>query len=61
VRAKTGFIGGTSSLSGVVEALDGRAYVFSILVDYPRFDGLNTAVWKPMQDEICELLVGAGS
>ncbi|MCE9594960.1 MAG: D-alanyl-D-alanine carboxypeptidase/D-alanyl-D-alanine-endopeptidase [Planctomycetes bacterium] len=61
VRAKTGFIGGTSALSGVAEGLDGRTWVFSILVDYPRFEGLNTAVWKPMQNEICELLVGAGS
>jgi D-alanyl-D-alanine carboxypeptidase/D-alanyl-D-alanine-endopeptidase (penicillin-binding protein 4) len=61
VRAKTGFIGGTSALSGIAEAHDGRVYVFSILVDYPRFEGLNTSVWKPMQDDVCELLVGAGS
>lgn len=57
VRAKTGFIGGTSSLSGLCETLDGRTLAFSILVSYPRVAGLNTRVWKPMQDEICELLV----
>jgi len=57
VRAKTGFIGGTSGLSGVVETLDGRTLCFSILVSYPRVDGLNTHVWKPLQDRICELLV----
>jgi D-alanyl-D-alanine carboxypeptidase/D-alanyl-D-alanine-endopeptidase (penicillin-binding protein 4) len=57
VRAKTGFIGGTSALSGIAETLDGRTLVFSILVNYPVVDGLNSAVFKPMQDEICALLV----
>lgn len=61
VQAKTGFIGGVSALSGVANGHDGRTYVFSILVEYPRFDGLNTTVWKPMQDDFCKLLVGAGS
>jgi D-alanyl-D-alanine carboxypeptidase/D-alanyl-D-alanine-endopeptidase (penicillin-binding protein 4) len=61
VHAKTGFIAGTSALCGVAEALDGVRYVFSILVDYPPRDGLNSSCWKPMEDEICELLVGAGS
>jgi len=32
--------------------------VFSILVGYPLVDGLNTAAWKPMQDEICVALAG---
>lgn len=59
VRAKTGFIGGTSALSGVAYALDGRQFVFSILVNYPNFDGLNPTVWKPMQDQICTRLVEA--
>lgn len=57
VRAKTGFIGGTSGLSGFVETRDGRTLIFSILVDYPRFSGLNNSAWKPMQDAICEVLV----
>ena len=56
VRAKTGFIGGTSGLSGVVLE-EGRARLaFSILVEYPRKAGLNTRAWKPMQDRIAQLL-----
>jgi len=58
VRAKTGFIDGTSALSGVARAASGRSFVFSILVEYPSLPGLNTRCWKPMQDELCELLVG---
>jgi D-alanyl-D-alanine carboxypeptidase/D-alanyl-D-alanine-endopeptidase (penicillin-binding protein 4) len=58
VRAKTGFIGGTSALSGLVDAADGRRLAFSILVEYPEQGGLNTQVWKPMQDEICAILAG---
>lgn len=57
VRAKTGFIGGTSGLSGVCDTLEGDRLVFSILVSYPTVDGLNTHCFKPMQDEICALLV----
>jgi D-alanyl-D-alanine carboxypeptidase/D-alanyl-D-alanine-endopeptidase (penicillin-binding protein 4) len=59
VRAKTGFIAGTSALSGVVHAESGRSFVFSVLVNYPNLSGLNTSCWKPMQDEICERLVKA--
>lgn len=57
VRAKTGFIAGTSGFSGALETLGGRRMAFAILVAYPSVDGLNTHCWKPMQDEICELLV----
>jgi D-alanyl-D-alanine carboxypeptidase/D-alanyl-D-alanine-endopeptidase (penicillin-binding protein 4) len=53
VRAKTGFIAGTSALSGVLKAIDGRRLVFSILVEYPPANGLNRSCWKPMQDAIC--------
>lgn len=58
VRAKTGFIGGTSALSGVIENDAGRSVCFSILVEYPVTDGLNTRVWKPMQDKLCRILAG---
>lgn len=53
IHAKTGFIAGTSALSGIVDIEGGRPLVFSILVEYPSFDGLNTSCWKPMQDAIC--------
>jgi D-alanyl-D-alanine carboxypeptidase/D-alanyl-D-alanine-endopeptidase (penicillin-binding protein 4) len=56
VFAKTGFIGGVSALSGLVESATGPRYAFSILVEYPATDGLNKNCWKPMQDEICTLL-----
>jgi D-alanyl-D-alanine carboxypeptidase len=59
VHAKTGFIGGTSALSGLIDAADGRTLVFSILVEYPNLEGLNRSVWKPMEDAICEELAGA--
>ncbi|MDB4453939.1 D-alanyl-D-alanine carboxypeptidase/D-alanyl-D-alanine-endopeptidase [bacterium] len=57
VRAKTGWVKGASGLSGVAETAGGDEVVFSILVGYPLVDGLNTAAWKPMQDEICVALV----
>ncbi|MFT7676087.1 MAG: D-alanyl-D-alanine carboxypeptidase/D-alanyl-D-alanine-endopeptidase (penicillin-binding protein 4) [Planctomycetota bacterium] len=56
VRAKTGFVNGASGLSGLVETQDGRVLAFSILVNYPHVNGLNTHAFKPMQDEICEAL-----
>jgi D-alanyl-D-alanine carboxypeptidase/D-alanyl-D-alanine-endopeptidase (penicillin-binding protein 4) len=56
VRAKTGFINGVSALSGFVQREDGRTFVFSVLVNYPHVDGLNSKCFKPMQDELCELL-----
>jgi D-alanyl-D-alanine carboxypeptidase/D-alanyl-D-alanine-endopeptidase (penicillin-binding protein 4) len=58
VHAKTGWIEGASALSGFVESESGEQLVFSILVGYPRASGLNKYCWKPMQDEICEELVG---
>ena len=60
VRAKTGWIKGASSLSGVAETLRGRRIAFSMLVNYPRVNGLNNSVWKPMLDDICERLVQDG-
>lgn len=58
VRAKTGWVMGASSLSGVVQSSEGEPVLtFSIIVSYPRVGGLNTSAWKPMQDEICESLI----
>ena len=57
VRAKTGFIGGTSGLSGYVLDEHGPRIAFSILVNYPRAGGLNTRVFKPLQDDICREFV----
>ena len=60
VRAKTGFIDGTSALSGVAHALVGP---HARVLDPGRvpvgLDGLNSSCWKPMQDEICLRLVAA--
>ncbi|MFN0243650.1 MAG: D-alanyl-D-alanine carboxypeptidase/D-alanyl-D-alanine-endopeptidase [Planctomycetota bacterium] len=60
VHAKTGFIAGTSALSGVLDTASGERLVFSILVEYPAFDGLNRSCWKPMQDAICVALATSG-
>lgn len=60
VHAKTGFINGTSALSGFIDAHDGRTFAFSILVEYPPSGGLNQSVWKPMQDAICADIAGVG-
>ena len=57
VRAKTGFINGTSALSGIAMTHGHRFLVFSILVEYKPRAGLNRSVWKPMQDRICEAIV----
>lgn len=57
VWGKTGFINGTSALSGVVRTSSKRTLAFSILVEYRVTPVLNTRCWKPMQDRICSLLV----
>ena len=57
--AKTGWISGASSLSGLILDEDGTPRLaFAILVSYPRVSGLNTKAWKPMQDELCALFAG---
>jgi len=59
VHAKTGWISGASALSGLVRADDRRVVLFAILVSYPRSaGGMNTKVFKPMQDEIVLALLG---
>ena len=57
VRGKSGFIAGTSALSGVAMTHSERFFAFSVLVEYPATGGLNRQIWKPMQDEICEAIV----
>ncbi|MEE2939363.1 MAG: D-alanyl-D-alanine carboxypeptidase/D-alanyl-D-alanine-endopeptidase [Planctomycetota bacterium] len=56
VAAKTGWISGASSFSGLVLDDDGAPRLaFAILVSYPRLPGLNSKAWKPMQDQLCTL------
>jgi D-alanyl-D-alanine carboxypeptidase/D-alanyl-D-alanine-endopeptidase (penicillin-binding protein 4) len=58
VFAKSGWISGTSSLSGLVRSVDGREHVFAILVEYPAAaSGMNTHCFKPMHDAIVERIV----
>ena len=56
VRAKTGWIKGVSSLSGVLTRTDGSPCVFSILMNYdPAKGGLNKQL-KEIQEQIVESL-----
>lgn len=56
VRAKTGWIKGVSSLSGVLTRTDGSSCVFSILMNYdPAKGGLNKQL-KDLQEQIVESL-----
>lgn len=61
VRAKTGWIRGCSSLSGVLVRADGGYRLFSILMNYdPKRDGLNKQL-KELQEamvEACDRLRG---
>lgn len=60
VWAKTGFIGGTSALSGILETDSGQRLVFSILIEYPRLSGLNNTHWKPLQNDLVKELLRHG-
>ncbi len=60
VRAKTGWIRGASSLSGILERKDGSRCVFAILMNYdPKKNGLNGQL-KDLQEQIVEALDRAG-
>ena len=57
VRAKTGWIRGASTLSGVVVGDSGRRWVFSILMNYdPRKGGFNRTL-HDWQDRMVKVLV----
>jgi serine-type D-Ala-D-Ala carboxypeptidase/endopeptidase (penicillin-binding protein 4) len=58
IRAKTGYINGTSALSGYIETLNEEVIAFSILVNKIK----NGSTWKAknLQDAICRLLVNSG-
>lgn len=60
VRAKTGWIRGASSLSGIVERADGTRRWFSILMSYDsKQDGLNKDL-KQLQEQIVAAIDGTG-
>ncbi|HLY12116.1 MAG TPA: D-alanyl-D-alanine carboxypeptidase/D-alanyl-D-alanine-endopeptidase [Planctomycetota bacterium] len=55
IRAKTGHVGGVSSLSGYIDAANGDTYVFSILVNASG-DQTKMGLADQMEDRICEIL-----
>ncbi|MCB9887236.1 MAG: D-alanyl-D-alanine carboxypeptidase/D-alanyl-D-alanine-endopeptidase [Planctomycetes bacterium] len=56
VRAKTGWIRGASSLSGIVESADGELRYFSILMNYdPARSGFNKQC-KQLQEQMVEAI-----
>jgi D-alanyl-D-alanine carboxypeptidase/D-alanyl-D-alanine-endopeptidase (penicillin-binding protein 4) len=61
VRAKTGWVRGASSLSGMVEGKDGQLRWFSILMNYdPKKDGLNKDL-KRLQEDIVQAIEAMGT
>lgn len=61
VRAKTGWIRGVSSLSGLVERADGSVRWFSILMNYePKANGLNKDL-KLLQERIVRAIDAVGA
>jgi serine-type D-Ala-D-Ala carboxypeptidase/endopeptidase (penicillin-binding protein 4) len=54
IRAKTGHIGGVSSLSGYVDSAGGDTYVFSILAN--AGEQVKMGLVDQMQDRLCEIL-----
>ena len=61
VRAKTGWIRGASSLSGVVTTADGARRWFSILMNYDRTRGGLNKDLKRLQEQIVAAAAGARS
>jgi D-alanyl-D-alanine carboxypeptidase/D-alanyl-D-alanine-endopeptidase (penicillin-binding protein 4) len=55
IHAKTGHVGGVSSLSGYVEAVGGETYVFSVIVNAAG-DQTKMGLADQMEDRICEIL-----
>jgi D-alanyl-D-alanine carboxypeptidase/D-alanyl-D-alanine-endopeptidase (penicillin-binding protein 4) len=55
IHAKTGHVGGVSSLSGYIDAANGETYVFSILVNAAG-DQTKMGLADQMEDRICEIL-----
>ena len=55
IRAKTGHVGGVSSLSGYIDAASGETYVFSILVNAAG-DQAKMGLADQLEDRICEIL-----
>lgn len=55
VRAKTGHVGGVSTLSGTVDAANGETYVFSILVNAAG-EQTRMGLADQLQDRLCEIL-----
>ena len=61
VRAKTGWIRGVSSLSGLIELPDGGVRWFSILMNYDRDrNGLNKEL-KDLQETMCSAIAAIGA
>src|SRR6185436_17810291 len=54
VHAKTGHVGGVSTLSGYVDSVGGDTYVFSILAN--AGEQVKMGLADQMQDRICEIL-----
>ncbi len=55
VRAKTGYINGASALSGYALTANGKTLAFGMI--FNDFKGSNRYTIKPIQDEICRILV----
>jgi D-alanyl-D-alanine carboxypeptidase/D-alanyl-D-alanine-endopeptidase (penicillin-binding protein 4) len=55
IHAKTGHVGGVSSLSGYIDAANGETYVFSIIVN-AAVDQAKMGLADQMEDRVCEIL-----
>lgn len=55
IHAKTGHIGGVSSLAGYIESAGGETYAFAIIVNGPG-EQTKMGLADQMEDKICEIL-----